>query len=425
MLNSQLIRLIIIGALAIAGVIFIQSYWVIKTLDIEEQAFSQKVNGALRDVAASLSEINDFELPKTDLIKKERPNYYAVNINNLIPSVAVLEDLLYTEFQEHRAISDFEYAVYDCHSEELVYGNFCKLSDEQGSEIQKSENLPALKGLTYYFVVKFPSREQYLLSRMSLPVLFSFISLLAVFFFVYAISIILKQKRLTELQKDFINNMTHEFKTPISSIKIASEVLSNHGEIKNDRRLSQYVGIVQDQNERLNNQVEKVLNIAKLEAESYKLNKVALNLQEELNEIVRNENLRITETQKGHITFKTTLADVIAEADKVHLHNCIYSIIDNAVKYSEKFCEIVVELKEKSGSAIISIKDNGIGIRKEDLAKLFNKFYRVPTGNLHNVKGFGLGLYYVQNVSKAHGWSLDVASELNEGTTVSIIIPTK
>jgi two-component system phosphate regulon sensor histidine kinase PhoR len=412
-------RLLILGTLAIFGIIFIQSYWVLKTWNLKDQEFNQSVMITLRKVAVSLAKFNNSELPKTKLIQRKSSNTYAVNINDYIDA-NVLEDYLIKEFEEESLNTDFEYAVYDCFTDDLVYGDFCKLSQRIQTKA-RTESLPKFEDLDYYFVVRFPFRKSFLLSNMQQSILFSAIALLAILFFIYAIFVILRQKRLSELQKDFINNMTHEFKTPISSIKIAADVLGNNDLIQSDNRLKKYAKIIKEQNSRLNEQVGKILNIAKFETGSLELKLEDIELNQTLEFIVSDVKEKIDENAK--LNLKLLPGELIIKADKLHFTNLIYNVLDNAEKYCKDYPEITVSADQVNGSIILSIEDKGMGIAQNDQDKIFDKFYRVSTGNVHDVKGFGLGLYYVKNVCEAHKWKIEVNSQIDQGTTVKIKIP--
>ena len=424
--NYLIRRLLILGGLAILGIIYIQSYWVMKRLDIEEKKFHQSVTIALRNVAQSLATFNKSSLPKTDLIKREASNYYAVNINDAIDA-NILEDYLIREFNAVNLNTDFEYAVYDCLSKDLAYGKYCSLSTDT-KEYSRSETFPKIKdeALIYYFVVKFPEKQTFLLEGMRMSIVYSAIALFAVLFFIYSIWVILQQRKYSEMQKDFINNMTHEFKTPISSIKIASDVLLRDKTLQSDKRLKQYASIIKEQNERLNNQVETVLAMAKLERPNFELNKEEISFLKILEDIVNNENLKLQETNKGG-EIKLVTSGIKAEkiyADRVHFTNMIYDIIDNAVKYSGASPIVKVSAMQDGDSLLLAISDNGLGISKENIKKVFKKFYRVSTGNVHDVKGFGLGLFYVKGICDSHNWRLDLDSKVGEGTNITINIPT-
>jgi len=322
--------------------------------------------------------------------------------------------------ETHSLQTDFEYAVYDCFSKDLVYGNYCKLSDDNTVE-ESSKSLPKFTDLDYYFVVKFPSRESYLLSNMFTTILFLITTVLSILFFMYTIWIILRQKRLSVLQRDFINNMTHEFKTPISSIKIAADVLAKDPSIANDSRMKKYASIIKDQNARLNDQVEKVLNIARIEKNSFELKLEPINLSNTLTNIADQESVKLT---SGGISLTLSDPDLTIMADRLHFTNVVTNVLDNAIKYSDKAPAISMVANKQPDSVQLSISDNGIGLNKENLKKIFDKFYRVNTGNVHNIKGFGLGLFYVQNVCNAHGWDISAQSAEGKGTTIAINIPT-
>lgn len=421
MSNKLIRRLAILGALSITGIIAIQGLWLKRAYTLEDSEFHQTATIVLYDVATKLAAFNNSELPKQNLIQRQSSNIYAVNVNDAIDA-NILEDYLIRGFEEKGLNTDFEYAVYDCFSKELVYGNYCKLSDLEQTKAS-TEVLPTFDDLIYYFVVRFPSRVGFLLSSMWQNIVLGIATVLALTFFIYAMWVILQQKKLSELQKDFINNMTHEFKTPISSIKIAADVISKSEPIKADKRLSRYAEVLIEQNNRLNNQVEKVLSLAQLEEDHFKLNPVSIDLNDLLGQIVDAETMRIRESGRGEIVYEKWNAPVIIRADKLHLSNVIYNLLDNAVKYCQNIPLVKVVLRVTDSKAEIKVLDNGIGIANESIDKLFLKFFRVPTGNVHNVKGFGLGLYYTKNICDAHGWDIRVSSVIDKGSTFTIKIP--
>ena len=419
-MHNNSVRLILIfGSIAICGVLLFQSYWLIETWTIKNQTFDTQVMKSLRQVAVKIADVNETELPKSNLIQKISGSY-AVNVNSAIDA-NILEDFLVRTFDEASLNTVFEYAVYDCANDQLAYHNLCNLTAGQ-ENFERSENLPKFNDLIYYFVVSFPKRDSYLINDLRSNILFSLITILAVMMFMYALWVILKQQKLTDLQKDFINNMTHEFKTPISSIKIASDYII--GEIREgNERLQKYASIIKEQNERLNNQVEKVLNIARLEKDQFKLNLEVIELVDFVDRLVRTEKIKFDE-KSGELKFDSCMQSIHIKADKLHLSNVLSNIIDNAFKYCKKTPYVTVSLEKNDNSKLIlAVRDKGIGIKKENLRKIFDKFYRVSTGNVHDVKGFGLGLYYVKNISDAHGWEIDIDSTANEGTEVQIQIP--
>lgn len=420
--NNRIKRVTLLGTLAIISILIIQSYWVIETWNLKEDEFHQTVKIALLQTAIDIAKSDSLVLPK-DLINRRSSNYYVVNTNNHIHAPS-LEYYLEKSLIEHKLILPFEYAIYDCTSNQMIHGNYCEIAKEETKQPPILGELPIMEDLTYYFGVRFPTIGSYLLGQMYLSVFFTVLLLLAIIFFAYAISIILRQKRLSEMQKDFINNMTHEFKTPISTIKVSADVFINAPEINQNPRLIQYAQIIKNQNQRLNDQVEKVLQIASVEQDYFQLKKEKINLEDLINQTLNSIAIRVQE-QGGELYRNIHLADPNIEADRHHLTNILYNLLDNALKYTKKNPIIKVGINQSKDSIQVSIEDNGIGIKKEHQSKVFHKFYRIPTGNIHNVKGFGLGLFYIKNVCEAHGWKVQLESSLNKGTIISIVMPRK
>jgi len=412
-------RVFIFGAIAIIGIFVIQVYWGLNTYQQKESEFHQTVHIALNRVAKNIANSQNSQLPINNLVKKVSSNYYVVNTNSVI-NASELEFYLQKEFYDLNLHLDFEYAIHDCDTNEMLYGNFCKF-EEKLIDNTELGNLPKYDEFIYYFGVKFPSRNAYVMSSMTSALLLLGVLLMTIIFFVYALYVILSQKRLSDMQKDFINNMTHEFKTPISTIKISSDVFLKDDKIIEDDRLNKYALIIKEQNERLNSQVEKVLQIAKLEKESFKLEKEALNIHDLLNNIVSGMEIKLSKKQ-GQIETSLDASNPLIRADKFHLANIIQNLIDNAIKYCSNQPNIQISTTEVDGKLSLKVEDNGIGIQKEYQNKVFEKFFRVPTGNVHNVKGFGLGLFYIKNICDAHGWKIQLDSEYNKGTQISIDI---
>ncbi len=235
-------------------------------------------------------------------------------------------------------------------------------------------------------------------------------------------AVILRQKQLSETQKDFINNMTHEFKTPISTMGISADVLLNSPAVQAEPRLLQYAKIIKEQNQRLNHQVEKVLQLARIEKGNFQIKPEKIDLDGFLEQAIQGMQIQ-AEQKGGAITGRFNAPDCIIQADRLHLTNVVNNLLDNALKYCVAAPQVVVATQCSNGRVSLSIKDNGIGIAKENTKKIFHKFYRVPTGNIHDVKGFGLGLYYVRNICQAHRWQLRVESMPGTGTDFQISIP--
>ena len=406
--------------MGIIGILMIQSYLLYKNFDLKEKEFDQQVRVALLKVAKSMATFNGSNLPTRNLIKRITPNYYAVNINDNIDA-NVLEYYLYKELEDVQLVVDFEYAIYDCGTDAMLYGDYCTI-ENISPEQSKKQDLPKYIEFTYYFGVRFPHRGNVLVNDPSLPILMGGILLLTLFLFGYNLYVILKQRRLAEMQRDFINNMTHEFKTPLSSIKIAAESFLNHPTIQSDPRLTKYAQIIGEQNERLNEQVVKVLSLARMEKNEFELDKNFHELASVIQDCI--EEFMMSISPPPDIKFNNNVnLNEKTELDLFHFKNIIINLLDNAVKYNKDNKSILVQLKNISGDRVLlTIQDQGIGINQEDQTQIFDKYFRAHTGDVHNVKGFGLGLYYVRQVVDAHGWKIQAQSELDKGTKMSITI---
>jgi two-component system phosphate regulon sensor histidine kinase PhoR len=426
MTSTIIRRVIVLGAFSILSLLMVQTYWVLRSWNLQEQEFDRKVRQALLDTARDLARVGIFVLKDANLIEQVSSNYYVININNQFDA-ATLEFYLQKGFENQGMREDFQYGIFDCSSNQMVSGRMIKYTkpSPKGTEgVMLDAPLPTHydSDFIYYFGVRFPNKSANLLSNMWIVVVFTVLMLITVAFFIYAMFVILRQKQLSELQRDFINNMTHEFKTPISTINISTDVFLQNEKIKSDTRLNRYSGIIKEQTMRLNTQVEKVLQLAKIERDKIELNFEVIDLAELLQSISPSMELKIGEKNGSlHLNLETAYAPV--RADRLHLTNILHNLVDNGVKYSKNAPQITIHLKTEGKYLKLSVQDNGIGIAKEHQKQVFNKFYRVPTGNVHNVKGFGLGLFYVKTICKEHNWKLTLSSELDKGTTIEIQMP--
>lgn len=432
MTNAIIRRVIILGAIAIASLLAVQTYWVLLTYDLQEREFNRKVFQALLETANKLSYTSSpaFTLPAKNLIVQPYSNYYVVNINNQFKA-GDLEHYLGQSLEAQGLKEAFHYGIFDCSSNQMVAGKMIRYVKEGfvfDEDLNQKNTLPALDDadFIYYFGVRFPDKNASLISNMWIVVAFSLLMLVTVAFFIYSMFVILRQKQLSELQRDFINNMTHEFKTPISTINISTDVFLQNASIKSDMRLNRYAGIIKEQVMRLNTQVEKVLQLAKIERDHLELNKEKVDLEELINSLSPSLELKIGE-KEGKLQLHLGIPHPIVMADRLHLTNILHNLVDNAVKYSKPNVppEIVVGLYKSKKGVGLKVADNGLGISKEHQKRVFDKFYRVSTGNVHNVKGFGLGLFYVREICKQHGWPIQLRSEIGKGTSIDIQIPTE
>lgn len=418
-MKSNHIRIaVILGSISIVGIIVFQLYWVNKSFGLAEQQFNQNVEIALYNVADKMVRFNGNELPNENPVRQISSNYFIVDINEIIDA-SILDHYLKTEFEYSNIQIDYEYAIYDCETDKMVFGKYINplvITENDESKFQKYDEF------TYYFGIIFPSKTIYILNNMNIWLISGFVIITALIFFAYAVFIILRQKRLSEIQKDFINNMTHEFKTPISTIGISANVIANPEITKDPGRLQNYAAIILDQNKRLENQIEKVLQVASIEKNKLHLKLEKINLHELIEDVSNSFKMTIQD-KDGELSFSLDAEFSEVMADKTHLTNVIYNLIDNAVKYSQESPIISISTSDSVRSVNLKISDKGIGIEKKYNQKIFDKFFRVPTGNIHNIKGFGLGLNYVKNIVDAHKWDLNVKSKLHEGSQFEISIP--
>jgi len=421
MTNTIIRRVILLGAVSILSLLSVQTYWILRTWDLQEREFNRKVNQSMLDAANDLGKIKGFTLPTVSFVRQLSSNYWVVNINNVFEADD-LEYCLDAAFQVQNLKENYEYGIFDCSSDEMVRGKLVRSNDPTRAPL--AEPLPKHNesDFIYYFGVRFPDKKVNILTNMWVVVMFSGLMLITIAFFIYSMFVILRQKQLSELQRDFINNMTHEFKTPISTINISTDVFLQNEKIKADPRLDRYARIIKEQVMRLNTQVEKVLQLAKIERDNIELNQEAIDLAELIRSISPSIEIKVNEKQ-GLLHLDLEAQTSMIKADRLHLTNILHNLVDNAVKYSKAIPDIHIGLRNENRRLVLSVSDNGMGIPKEHQKRVFDKFYRVPTGNVHNVKGFGLGLFYVKSMCQAHHWKLDLASEPGKGTTISITMP--
>lgn len=420
-MKSSTIRLIVVLAtLCIVGITITQVYWVKRAFDLKEAEFERQVNTALINVAQQIFSLSNTPSPANNPVKQLSTNYFVVMVNSDIDA-SLLEFLLRTEFEKRNLKADFEYGIYDCTHEKMVYGNYVAMR-EVDKKIEPQKALPKWSNQGYYFGVQFTNREAQILNQMGIWSFSSVVLLLVIVFFAYSLFVILKQKRLSEIQKDFINNMTHEFKTPIATIAVSAEVLKDPNIVHQPERLFNYTTIIENENKRLKQHVERVLQMAKLDKEDIELKKETINLHEIIQEVVAGMQVALQE-RNGALTLQLQADRSDIQADRHHLTNVIYNLLDNAIKYCKDNPVITIRTREEAKGIVLELQDNGIGISAENQKRIFQKFYRVPTGNVHDVKGFGLGLNYVKQIVEAHRGRITLESGVDKGCTFRVFIP--
>jgi two-component system phosphate regulon sensor histidine kinase PhoR len=336
-----------------------------------------------------------------------------------------LDNLLKATIAETEIGIDFKYAIKNANlgKEKVVFGN---VDYNPGRSKEFNQHLfrhdfdgPKPNYLNIYF----PKRSRYLLKATGISIVPTIIlTALLIGIFIYTIMVIFKQKKLSNIKNDFINNMTHELKTPISTISLASQMLQD-GSISNTPSMINHVSnIINQESKRLSFQVEKVLQMAVFNEGRLKFKFKEFDINEMIKTVVENFELKV-KSKNGTLKADISEEDLIVKGDEVHITNVIFNLLDNAVKYSNEIPEIEVSTKKIKDYIVISVHDNGIGIPKEHQTQIFDRFFRVPTGNVHNVKGFGLGLSYVKKIVDSHDGKITVESALNKGTTFSILLP--
>lgn len=278
-----------------------------------------------------------------------------------------------------------------------------------------------------YLHISFPKKNAYIIKEMKASLVVTILLVVMIIIaLVFMFRTILEQKKLSEMKTDFISNMTHEFKTPISTISLACEALGDKDMIQSNSQseIAPFVKMIQQENKRLELLVESILQSAVIDKGEIKANIEKINLKELVENLIENAQFRI-QGSNGSINFTSEGTEFDLNADKMHITNLVANLIDNAIKYSKDIPKINISLIKNTKTFTLSVRDKGIGIKKEYIPKIFDKLYRIPTGNIHNVKGFGLGLNYVKSICEEYGWHIEVKSQFGEGSTFIVSFNTK
>lgn len=332
----------------------------------------------------------------------------------------MLDTLLQDELANLGIPIPFQYAVEDRGKVVLTSVHAPILTESYRIRLFPGDAFPSQQ----YLYVSFPDRENHIYKNlMGLVGISTLLLVLVGSIFYYSANSLISERKLAKVKNDFINNMTHELKTPVSSISLALEVIRDSEVPKTEEKKARYLGIIQEENQRLASQIDRVLQLAKLEQKQIKLNLEIIDVHESLSSILSNLEVRLhTKGIKCARHFEAT--DKLIQADTVHFTNIIYNLLDNAIKYSGENVNLRVATENLSNKKIaISISDQGIGIGSADQKRIFEKFYRVTQGDVHDVKGFGIGLSYVKSLVELHGAEIEVHSELGKGSTFSLIFP--
>jgi two-component system phosphate regulon sensor histidine kinase PhoR len=387
----------------------------------EKRELGEKIHFALQDVVNKIYRDNNKEIPQEIPIKKVSEDYYVVNVNDVFEA-EILEYYLKGEFQKVKLDMDYEYAIYDCGSEEMVYGEYVSMSGRPASDKLKCQNCFTKRaGLVYYFAVRFPQLRYSYITSLQQYWIYTGVLLLVLVIYVYSVLLLLRQKKYTELQKDFINNMTHEFKTPLSSILIASNYAARQEVIEMNPKLKKYLQIIIEQSNKLNQHIERILSVARTDANFIALEKKKFRLAGTLELVKENIMLKFPEAQ---VTVRADENyDIIA--DEFHFYNIAYNIAENAVKYGAASPGLDISVGHDAKGITLEFADNGPGIPQEHIEYVFDRFYRVPRENKKEVEGFGIGLFYVKKICELHKWKISIKNNHGAGITITMHIPKK
>lgn len=380
--------------------------------------------GGYGPLAGALTRVQDNLRSKVDE-KSE------ILLNALFPDKKIADridmdrlDGLIVQMLEDKGIQlPYEFAIYDSRDKQMLSTRGFNL-DLGFKSYKKLLFQNDLHPKADYILLHFSERPSFFSESIGLIIPTVIFILILIFTSFSTIYIIFKQKRVDEIKNDFINNMTHEFKTPISTISLASQMLLDEGMVKNPKSLRSISNVIRDESKRLSFLVEKVLQMAVFDQGKAHLKLKKIDINSLISNVSINFRIKV-ENSQGTLVEKLEARESSVFVDEVHFTNVIYNLLDNALKYKRSAPNLQIITWNKGDEVVITIKDNGIGISEENLEKVFEKFFRVPTGNVHDVKGFGLGLAYVKKIVELHGGTINVESELNVGTKFNIFLPLK
>ncbi|MEI6681574.1 MAG: HAMP domain-containing sensor histidine kinase [Bacteroidota bacterium] len=423
-MNRRIIFLTIIAmTIALIGLMGIQIYWIQSASAIKEANFRRSVNESMVKV-----------IQKVERMEKNKAlaaNQYEsmLNFNRHLPydsfiSKEEMDSLITLQLNMNGVDTRFEFCIYKPERQEFLMERSQNYRKEL---IEKGNAFVLFQADIYtspeYLLIFFPREKQFLLTELWGMLLISIILIIVIVYsFTYTITTIFRQKRLSEMKNDFINNMTHEFKTPISTISLACEALGDVGIRKSGEIIDSYLSMIQEENKRLAGMAEKILQTAVIDKGQLKMNKEKIDLHEIITDVIKNLRIQV-EIKDGEIIRNFGASHSKIEGDKVHVTNLVYNLLDNANKYSPRKPLIRISTENANNGIVMVIEDNGIGIGKMEQKKIFDKLYRVPTGNIHEVRGFGLGLSYVKAIVEEHHGKISLESEVNRGTKFRVFLP--
>jgi two-component system, OmpR family, phosphate regulon sensor histidine kinase PhoR len=425
MRSATLKWMMLLLTLLVGIILVVQLYWINQVYFYEGKEFNTNVVKSIRGVCEDMKIDDNPGTQLQKLIERPNPNTFLIRVDT-IPQKDSLINFLYSEFEDFNVFTDCKMAMYSDSAGGYLYQVY--LPTAASNQVQASNHpqftaidLPLIPKNYPYIHLFFPHRQQYIIHQLNFWIVTSVLLLLVLIGFAASMFYFYRQKFLNELQKDFVNNFTHEFKTPLAVMKLAAGVLTTPPITEQPERLKKYSAIIAQQTEHLQMQVERLLKTARtdqhnlpLEKEVFIPNNIIKDVLKDMDPLVRQTNTRIE--------FIAEEDNTTISADESNIAMVIVNLVENSIKYS-KDPHVIITTTTENGHYSISVKDNGIGIEKKYIKQLFKKFFRVPTGNVHNVKGFGLGLNFVKKVIDAHKGKIIVNSIPGIGTEFKIVLP--
>lgn len=416
--------IVILITLSVVGILFIQMSWIQNAIKLKHEEFAHGVENALTQTRQGLHD--NYSYRHAGYIPNEESKKHLLRREFIVEgnfSSQDIGDILRQKLRDNNIKQPFEFGITNIYKNIIIQSDGFRMTDQETlSKILLSPEDSYRSQETLYVFIR--EDKNLIIREMGWMIVASIVfTTIIVLAFALTVRTLFNQKKLSEIKSDFINNMTHELKTPLATISLAIDALTNEKVIHDADKIKIYSGMIKEENKRMNKQVEKILQAARLEKEEIKLTLVKLDAHQVISKVAHNMALQVQE-KNGSIDLRLAATDSVIEADEVHFSNIIFNLLDNAMKYSSSAPKILVEtLKHGNGMFTIKITDNGIGMDKETQARIFEKFYRAHTGNLHNVKGFGLGLSYVKAIVDAHDGRIKVESTPGKGSTFTITFP--
>jgi two-component system phosphate regulon sensor histidine kinase PhoR len=415
-----MLKWLVLSATVVIGlIVIVQVLWLSKVYSFEKKQFNTNVVKSLRGVFEDLEMNDNPSLSLEQLIHNPKDDYYLFKADT-IPEKDSLTHYLKKEFGDFDVLTDVKLGAYSKTQNRYVYEEYIPTVASR-YKITEATGLPLFSNDYDHIVLFFPHRSLYILGEMNFWIISSVALSLALIGLAISLFYFYRQKFLAEIQKDFVNNFTHEFKTPLAVMKIAGDVLSQEAIVSNPDRLRRYASIIQNQTAHLQNQVEKLLKSATVENKKLPIAKQSIN-PASLIEQALSKLQPLIEQRHAKIELKVDGQETLIQGDETHLELAVVNLLENALKYSST-PHIVVQTGREDSDYFISVKDNGIGIEKKYIKNIFKKFYRVPTGDVHDVKGFGLGLNFVKRIIDGHDGKIRVNSLPGIGTEFRLLLP--